>query len=149
MASYSEFWATGGKGDPALVYALQGKSPNRYHLARHFKRGGLAKLAEVIHTIAADATPASTASITKVQVAGEALPGQISNGGVRTIETVEQMDVLNANISSSSANTARAIAAGDVTDLDRLLIGGAESLRRPSTYPTDLSGNGGGGKLNV
>ena len=143
MASNAPFW-----GDAANSHTLlSAKSPNRYHLARLLKKHGMRQIGERITTLLADSTPASTASVIISRV--QAVVGNgFNQGGVRTIEAKEHMDnVANPQPTEATPDTARAVAAADVTDLNLLVSGGADSLRSPSTYPTDASGNGGGGKV--
>lgn len=147
MATY----APNGTNDAdATQYELiSGKAPNRYHLARMFRRRGLRETSEVLTTLLADATPASTASATVTRVQASADTSANVQGGVRTIETVNLVgNVLDSDKDDASSGTARAVTAADVTTIQGILEGGSEQLREPSTYPTDASGNGGGGKLS-
>ena len=143
MASYSEFW--GG----ATYTLLNGRSPNRYHLSRILRKRGMQETGEVISTLLEDSTPASTASVTISQVQANADTSANVQGGVRTIESKEQVGLtLNSAIDDASSNTSRAVAAADVTALQTEVIpSGARATRSPTTYPVDASGNGGGGKL--
>lgn len=135
--------------DPTQYDLISGKSPNRYHLARLFKKRNMRVISEVIDKLLDDATPASTASVTYARVQAVANTAANVQGGVRTIETVEEVSgALNTDKDDANNNTARAVSATDVTVLQGLLEEGAEQKRQPATYPVDLSGNGGGGKLS-
>ena len=147
MSNWSGFW-----GDTASTTGsydfLSRKSPNRYHLARILKKRGMRQHSEVLKTLLADATPASTASVVISQIDAVANTSGNVQGGVRTVTSNEFMDAaLPADKDNATPNTARAVTAADVTNLNLILESGAEWLRKPSTYPTDASGNGGGGKL--
>lgn len=146
MASWSGFW-----GDTASVsgsYApLYNKTPLRHKLRKLFRKRGLRELGEAIDMVAADSTPASTLTVTKSQVTAVQDLGLNNLGGSRAIESKQQVGKLNSTPTDTGANTARSIAAADVTDLRKIVAGGSESSPQPSTYPTDASGNGGGSKL--
>lgn len=148
MASWSGFW-----GDDATVTnsytSLRNKAPNRYHLSKLFRKRGMRKLGEGLVTIIGDSTPASSASVTISQVQAVADVGQNNLGGVRTIESKELMNKLNAVPTDTGANTARVVATADVTDINLALFGGGNSDSAPSSYATDASGNGGGGKIQA
>lgn len=116
-------------------YAIQGSQPtHRKRLSRMMKRQATRKISELLDTLIG-AAAGSTASASVKQVDHDADPGNpVVNGGVRTINTVSLIN--------------RATTAADVADLKSFLtIGGSEAQRDP-TYPTDASGNGGGGKLS-
>lgn len=135
MASYSGFWNDHGEVGP---YALLGKHQLRRKLAKMSKRRGYAATMEIIDQLLADSTPASTATFQYKRVqqtAGYAGSGPAVGGGVVPIETVSKVN--------------RAVTAADVTSLRKVLPGGSEIDSQPSTYPTDLSGNGGGGRLTA
>lgn len=152
MSNWSGFWGDGASTTGSYEL-LSGRSPNRYHLARMFKRRGMRMHSEVLFTALADSTPASTASVAHYRV--QAARDVTSNvqGGVRTIENINDIQpAFQGDKDNASPNTARAIAAADVTSLNRILEGGKEFNRAPNSsgttsYPTDGSGNGGGGKL--
>jgi hypothetical protein len=153
MATYSEYWSNSayGPGDTAAKYdLLSARSPNRYHLMRLLRKAGMRQTGEVLSTLLTDSTPATTASVTTSQLTAEADTTANVQGGVRTVAAKEKMSlVLDADMDDASANTARAVSAADVTTLQTELIpSGAQSNRQPTTYPTDASGNGGGGKLD-
>jgi hypothetical protein len=147
MTSWSGFW--GDTANTTGSYTpINNKTPLRHQLRKLFRRRGLRELGEAIDMIATDATPASTLSVTRSQVQATALAGVIGGGGAVTIESKEQVGKLNSVPSDTGANTSRAIAAADVTDARKIVVGGSESSSAPSTYATDASGNGGGGKLS-
>ncbi len=146
MASWSGFW-----GDTATTsgsYApLRNKTPLRAQLAKMFRKRGLRELGEGLDIIATDSTPASTLTVTKSEVTAIADVGLNNLGGVRPIRSLETVGKINSGPTDTGANTARAIAAADVTDIRKIVAGGSESSPAPSTYAADLSGNGGGSKL--
>ena len=146
MATY----APNGTNDatPTNYSLLSGKSPNRYHLSRIFRKRGMRELSDVLDTLLDDATPASTATVVNYQVQAVADTSANVQGGVRTIEAKQKVGlVLDSAIDDASAATARAVTAADVTTIQKMLEGGTDQKRSP-TYPTDASGNGGGGKLS-
>ena len=113
------------------------------------RKRGMRNYGEILSTIVADSSPSSTASVTTAQVDHTATPGGTnSQGGVRTVTSNETMDLtINSDKDDASANTARAVTAADVTAIQTEIIpSGSRANRAPSTYPTDASGNGGGGK---
>lgn len=147
MSNWSGFWGD-GRSTTGSYELLSGRSPNRYHLARIFRKRGMRMHGEVLTTLLADATPASTASVSHVRIKAERDLANNVQGGVRTIETINDMQpAFQGDKDAATPNASRAVVAADVTSLNRLVEGGAEWLRKPSTYPTDASGNGGGGKL--
>ena len=144
MASYAPNGSVGN--DDTSITLISARTPNRYHLARLLKKRGMKQVSEVLSTLLADSDPSSTASVTISQIDAVANTGDNVQGGVRTVTSNEIMDNTLLNpASSATPNTARAVAAGDVAELQKDLIGGSNSNRAP-TYPTDASGNGGGGK---
>ena len=132
---------------------LSARSPNRYHLARMFRKRGLRELAEVLYTVNG-VVVGSSASVAPAQVTAIVESGPTSQGGVRPIATKQQVGLhLDSDIDDASAATARNTETADTTAITNMLPGGHASNRQPSnssgtsTYPTDASGNGGGGKL--
>lgn len=100
--------------------------PLRRKLTRVVKRKSMAVIRELMRELNG-ATTGDAALAQHVRVQGAQIL-QNDAGGVRPIETV---DLLN-----------RVTAAGDVTLIEDML-----TEQRDPTYPADLSGNGGGGKL--
>ena len=153
MAMSSGFWENYGGPDGvdgATYSLLSKKSPNRYHLTRILRTRGMKPYSEVAKTLLDDSTPASTASVTISQVDAVADVTQNAQGGVRGVTANQIIDgSLVPDVSTSGADTARAVAAADVTEVQKDLYGGTYVSRSPSTYPTDKSGNGGGGKVGV
>ena len=166
MATSAEFWESSsyGPGDTNGTYEfLNGRSPNRYHLMRLMRRKGMRHYAEVLSTLLTDSTPATTASVTLSQLTAAADTTANVQGGVRTVAAEELIGLnLNSDKDDASANTARAVAAADVTAMqEELIIGddaaghGDRILRAPSDgsgvilYVADASGNGGGGKQDT
>ena len=147
MTAWSGFY-----GDTASINAsyelLSKKSPNRYHLTRLLKKRGMRNTSEILKTLLADSTPASTASVTIAQIDAVRDLNANVQGGVRTVTLREQIDsVIQPGSSTATPNTARAVTAADVTSINLIVESGNEWKRAPSTYPTDASTNGGGGKL--
>ena len=158
MATSAEYWESGFSGinneTNGSYEFLSGRSPNRYHLMRLLRKKGMREIGEIISTVIEDAVagqvPQSTASVTMSELTAEADTTDNVQGGVRTIAAKEQMGLLyNSDKDDASANTSRAVSAADVTALQTEVIpGGSRASRAPATYPTDASGNGGGGKLS-
>jgi hypothetical protein len=161
MATSTGFWEDDA-GATSTYSLLNPRSPNRYHLMRIMRTSGMRNYAEVLATLLADSTPASSASVTIAQVDAVATTGGTnSQGGVRGVTANETVDgILNKNVGTASANTTRAVSAADVTAMtEELSMGDAAAghgdriMRAPSdgsgavSYPTDASGNGGGGKM--
>lgn len=145
MASYAPNSTTGE--DVTDISLLNARSPNRYHLARIMRKTNMRNHSEILDTLLDDSTPASTATSLISQITAEANTSDNVQGGVRTVAAQERMDAtINNQPSSANANTARAVTSTDVTAIKSEMQGGARSKRAPSSYPTDASGNGGGGK---
>ena len=149
MATSSGFWENAA-GESATYGLLSKRSPNRYHLSRILRKRGMQVHGEILSTLLEDSTPASTASVTVSQVDAVANTEANVQGGVRGVTSNEKVDLLiNSAHDDASANTARAVTAADVTELQTEIIpSGSRATRSPSTYATDASGNGGGGKLD-
>jgi hypothetical protein len=157
MATSALFWENSayGPGDTNATYEfLSGRSPNRYHLMRLLRKNNMREVGEIMSTVIEDAVagqvPQSTASVSISQLTPEADPTANVNGGVRTVAAKERMGLLmTSDKDDATANTSRAITTTDTTELQTMLIpSGSRATRSPSTYPTDVSGNGGGGKLS-
>lgn len=167
MATNAEFWesSTYGPGDTAGNYEfLNGRSPNRYHLMRLLRKRGMRNFGEILHSLMTDVTagqvPQTSASVNISQVTAAADTTDNVQGGVRTIAGAQKMHLtINPDKDDASANTARIVSAADVTEIIEMLVGsdddadhGDRIMRAPTdgsglvTYPTDASGNGGGGK---
>lgn len=111
------------------------KASVRKRLARVLRRRSARVISEKLTTLLADATPASAATVQYSRKQHTPSPGSgPAHGGVASVETV------------SLVNTA--VVAGDVTDLQKILEGGAEQKTAPATYAADAGGNGGGNRLN-
>lgn len=154
MATNAQFWEDGafGPNDSNAKYEfLNARSPNRYHLMRILRKQGMREIGEILTTLLTDSTPASTASVSVHQLTAVADPSSNVQGGVRTIAGKERMGkTINSDKDDASANTSRAVSAGDVTALQTELIpSGSRALRTLTpAQMVDLSGNGGGGKLS-
>jgi|10_taG_2_1085330.scaffolds.fasta_scaffold86830_2 hypothetical protein len=153
MATSAEFWTstTYGPGETNGSYEfLNARSPNRYHLMRILRKRGMRNYGEILSTLLTDSSPSTSASVTTAQVDHTSTPGGTnSQGGVRTVTSNETMDLtINSDKDDASANTARAVTAADVTAIQTEIIpSGSRANRAPATYATDVSGNGGGGKI--
>ena len=153
MATSTKFWEDSdyGPGDTKATYEfLSARSPNRYHLTRILRKVGMRTYGELLSTLLEDSTPTSTASVTISQLTAQVDTTDNVQGGMRTVAAKEHVDLtINSDKDDASANTARAVTAADVTAMQTELIpSGSRSNRAPATYPTDASGNGGGGKLS-
>ena len=151
MATSAEFWesSTYGPGDTNATYEFSNaRSPNRYHLTRLLRKRGMRNYGEIISTLLTDASPSTSASVTTTQVDHTVDLNANNFGGARTTTANETMDLtINSDKDDASANTARAVTAADVTALQTEVIpSGSRANRAPASYPTDASGNGGGGK---
>src|SRR5574341_1872802 len=104
------------------------RSPKRRQLRRLVQPLGSQKDAEKFETLSGAAVGGATSRTVK-QVKHNEAPGTFPNQGVVETRTIE------------SGTTA----AADETALDTIFS--ANSMHRPSTYASDLSGNGGGSKL--
>ena len=165
MATSAEFWASGfSPGETNGSYEfLNGRGPNRYHLMRIMRKKGMKEFSEILSTLLTDSSPSTSASVTIAQLTASADTTSNAQGGVRTIAAVELLgSSLNSDKDDASANTARSIAAGDVTAMqEEIVMGDAAAghgdriLTAPSngsgviSYPSDASGNGGGGKQDT
>lgn len=156
MATSTGFWENDA-GASSTYSLLSGKSPNRFHLMRLLRKRNMREFGEIIFTALAENTPSDEASVTLSQKTAVATPdsGENSQGGVQAVAAINLMgSSLDSAIGDASANTARNAKAGDVTIINaEVLPGGNTALRAPSvsgtiTYPTDASGNGGGGKFD-
>jgi len=150
MATSTGFWEDDA-GSTSTYSLLSARSPNRYHLTRLLRKSGMRQHGEILSSILTDATagqtPQTSASVITSQIAGVANTSDNVQGGVRTVNAQERMDnTINNNIGSATPNTARAVTAADVTELQKELIPSGSRSNRAPTYPTDASGNGGGGK---
>ena len=116
----SPFWSDQGTGYALLV----NKAPTRARLQRTVGVEGFRVIKELFDTVlGAAAGSAASASYKRAKAETSSDVG----GGSRVVETVTV-------ISRNST-------AADVTALKEMVV---NVSRRPSTYPRDLSGNGGG-----
>jgi hypothetical protein len=128
MASYSGLW----DGVYNEAYALQVNRPAQVRaIGRVLKRRSSTRLREVIDTVAAGSSINGAAAVTRKQIAGTVDPGNpVVQGGSVTIETITQIAA------------AQTTSAGDASTVDDEVA----FLNKPSSYPADAAGNGGGGK---
>ena len=153
MANWSGLW--NGLTSTTVTtedYALSsGRSPNRYHLMRILRKRGMRNYREVLTTLLEDVSgnEASTAASTYSRIQATADTLSNAQGGARTIETKELMNTSlnNTDVDATGANTARAVAAADTTELQEdMALTGDRIQRNPTdgsgtvTYPADASG---------
>ena len=128
--AYSNFW-----NDSYSLLVAKPSARKRLHRFALNTRS-MRKQKELMLTLnGAAAGSAAADSYSRVQHAranGYAGQGAANGGGLVSIETVTIV----------AANTA----AADKTDIDTMLT--TEGKSQVATYPTDASGNGGGGKLS-
>ncbi len=150
MATSTGYWEDEA-GNVSTYSLLSKRSPNRYHLTRLLRKAGMRQHGEILSTLLTDSSPSTSASVITSQIDGVATTGGTnSQGGVRGITAKEKMSsVINNDQDSATANTARAVSAADVTELQKELIPSGSRSSRAPTYPTDASGNGGGGKISA
>tara|TARA_R110000823_G_scaffold51013_3_gene127461 strand:- start:666 stop:1124 length:459 start_codon:yes stop_codon:yes gene_type:complete len=149
MATSTGYWENDA-GSVSTYSLLSKRSPNRYHLTRLLRKAGMRQHGEILSTLLTDSSPSTSASVTSTQIDAVATTGGTnSQGGVRGTTANEKMSsVINNDQDSATANTARAVSAADVTELQTELIPSGSRSSRAPTYPTDASGNGGGGKMD-
>lgn len=127
MAAYSGLFDGEGGSPHALLTNKTGNAETMVARLLANRGYGRASLRELMLTLNG-AAAGSTALVNRKRVQATANLSQNVQGGLRTIETI---DVIN-----------RVTTAADKTNID-----GALALSSQPTYATDLSGNGGGGKL--
>lgn len=123
-------WSGMFDGQQGTNYSLLvNKAPLRKRVSRTFREVGSFSFRQLMLTLNG-VVAGSTATKSMSRAKEEAVAGlAASNGGKRTIE------------SRSLIN--RATTAADVTAISNML----QDQTDPSSYPTDKSGNGGGGQL--
>lgn len=106
-------------------YSLQHNvTPLRGRLARLMRQRGMFVIRELIDELLGAAAGANTALVQHTQKTAE-------QGQQSAVPTIAAKTLIN-----------RSTAAGDITSIEAIL----NTSFAPTTYPTDLSGNGGGGK---
>lgn len=113
-------------------HSLQHNRPSsRRNVARLFRKRGMRMLRELIVELTGTAAGAAALQQnTRVKHPTDS----DDLGGSRAVETV---DLIN-----------RVTTAADATDIDTKLVVSATAIA-PASYPADVSGNGGGGKVGV
>lgn len=129
MTAYSGLW----DGVHGETYALQtDKHPIRKRVSVHMRRSriGLRILNELLDsTIGAAAGGAAAASVSRVEAIQQL--GDIGYGGAVSIESRTLIN--------------RVTTAADIADLKTIF----SEQKDANAYPTDASGNGGGGKVGI
>ena len=128
MASYSGLW-NGVYGTP---YSIQvNRASEIRQIGRVMKRRSTVRMRKVVDTVVAGSSINGGAATTYKRASSTVDPGNaIVNGGLRTIDTVTQIAASQLTL------------AADATKVDAMVL----FRNKPASYPTDRSGNGGGGK---
>lgn len=130
MSGYSGLWDGVYNTPYAGLSSAVGSNNNLSALARVFRRAsyGRGNMRGVLNALIG-AAAGGTATVTHKRVLAVGDPTRLSYGGLVTLETFNDVS--------------RVTVAGDVTALQAAVT----QQSRPTTYVTDASGNGGGGKL--
>ncbi len=139
VGGYSAFFdpalARPGNGAEISYNAMPrfGRSSGEVSIARLLAKGGFRATRRVMRALNG-AAPGGAASETyaRVSTADQTGPTSIGPGGVRAIETA----TLNSGVTTAAQETY----------IDNLVIDPIYN-QAPTSYPVDLSGNGGGGKV--
>lgn len=115
-------------------HSLLVNKPKQFRdIARAFRRRSSTVIREVIDTVTNGSSINGAAAVTYPRIDGDPQAGGTpGGGGVRSITSVEKI------AASSTTTAAQATQVDGLVDYDT----------QPSTYPDDLSGNGGGGALD-
>lgn len=139
VTGYSPFYtadigiASAGNEASYNAMARSGRSSTEYQLARIMAKPGFRGMRRVMKVLTG-AVAGSAASETYSRVAAQTPFAPETAGGLRTIETA----------TANSGNTTSA----QETYIETYILD-MRYNQNPSSYPTDASGNGGGGKLGV
>jgi hypothetical protein len=126
MAGWQGLW-TDLAGNPSGYSLLVDKNPIRNRIKRVMNRKGMLAFSEIFDTLINDAVGATAARTHKEIGHAASTPVAVGAlGGARTIDTITDVN--------------RATVAADATELTEMVF---NVKTRPSTYPRDLSGNGG------
>lgn len=135
VTGYSAFWSAVSNinGEVGAPYAMRfSRSSHERRASIALSRSGFRAVRELMVTLNGVA-PGQTALDTYAQAGTtQQGPTAIGPGGVRTVDTITTVN--------------RVTTAGDVTTLNARVIDGL-FVAAPTSYPTDASGNGGGGKV--
>lgn len=126
MPSWSGFWGD-GVGSSGAYTLLDGKMPRREWLRRTANMEGFRANAGLFSALIGAATGGTATFTRKRTTALVPLGGLGSAGGIMPVETVTDIN--------------RVTTAADVTALKEMLVGVKTA---PTSYPRDVSGNGGG-----
>lgn len=136
VTGFSGFWeyhAPTGQAAPYAMRHYRNSTENR--IAFILGRPGIRGIREIMYTLAGAATGSAASDTNKRIKAPAGLTETSAFGGSREIETVTNV----------SANTA----AADLTYMQDLFNRYINLAPAIASYPTDASGNGGGGKLGI
>jgi len=127
FTGYSNTLGSGDANQPATVGYVYKNGINQSDdaMAKLLQAGGSAKVLRALWRALTGATAGGTATATKAQVQHV----QGAPGGVVPIETINLVN----RVTTAADRTA--------------ILGLLDRVVYPSTYPADLSGNGGGGKV--
>lgn len=130
MASYSGLWNNEFGENYSLLSQSVAKGNDNTALSKLFanRTYGRAAMREIIKSLV-DGAVGDNATATHKRVAAARILEENVQGGVRTIETFTAI-----NRNTTAADEAEVLAA-------------IEQKSRPTSYPVDRSGNGGGNKL--
>jgi hypothetical protein len=114
---------------------VDGENPLTKKIAKLMNRQSFRPLRRLMRGLNGSAAGAVTAIENRTQVkASQVLNTPVAQGGLIVLETVP---LLGATVAG------RVTAAADETRIDAMI----DEINAPASYPTDPSGNGGGGKL--
>lgn len=137
VTGYSAFWqvVSNINGEVGVPYAIRfSRSSHERRASLALSRSGFRAVRELMETLNG-AAAGGTATDTYAQAGtNQQGPTAVGPGGARTIDTITTVN--------------RATVAADVTALNARVVQGL-FLQAPTSYPVDVSGNGGGGKRGV
>lgn len=134
VTGWSTFWQQIAPVGQGAAYALHGnRSSQERRIAIHLAKPGYRGMRRVIRTLLGAAVGAAATETHSRIVAPAGLTQAASFGGARQIESVTDVN--------------RVTTAADLTYVQGVVDRVYNA--NPTSYPTDLSGNGGGGKEGV
>lgn len=127
--------ANGANVNSTSGQLVDGESSIAKKIAKLLARPGFRPVRRLMRELNGAAAGANTAIENRTRVkAAQVLNTPVAQGGLIVLETVP---LLGATVAG------RVTAAADETRIDAMI----DEINAPSSYPTDPSGNGGGGKL--